>query len=152
MEMKRKRGRPRKKPLVNSEKEEKLTCSSSHRRQPEFFTLFHSDWSSRQLKLPKNFTREFGESIKETSTIKDLTGKAWLVSVEKTEDGVFFIGEGWEDFINYHSLKDGYFLIFIYDEGDSSFTVKIFSTTACKKSVPMAIVQIKRRDHLRYKY
>lgn len=105
-------------------------------------------------KLPKEFSREFGESIKERSKIKDLCGNVWDVCVEKSEDGVFiFIGKGWEDFISYHSLKNGYFLIFIYDnEGDSSFTVKVFTTNACKKSVPTTIQKIKGIDHVIYKY
>ncbi|MCD7464464.1 hypothetical protein HAX54_052785 [Datura stramonium] len=147
---KRKRGRPRKniKPLI-SEEEGKLavigTSSPPVSRPPEFFKLFLSDWSSQQLKLPKHFSREFGESMKERSRIKDeLCGEVWDVCVGKSEDGsVYFLsGKGWEDFINYHSLENGYFLIFRYEVDSSSFTVKVFTTNACKKSVPTAYAYI----------
>ncbi|KAM3282652.1 hypothetical protein P3S67_026297 [Capsicum chacoense] len=86
------------------------------------------------------------------STIKDLCGNVWDVSVEKSKDGeVFLIAKEWEDFIKYHPLQSGYVLIFTY-KGDSSFTVKVFSTNTCKNSVAMNIEKIKGRDHVRYKY
>ncbi|TMW98289.1 hypothetical protein EJD97_004260 [Solanum chilense] len=146
---KRKRGRPRK----NEEKGKVAvigTSSPVNRRPPEFFKLFLSDQSSQQLVLPKDFCRKFGEKMKERSKIKDLCGNVWDVCIEKSEDGVVtFIGKGWEDFIKYQSLKNGYFLIFIFDdELDSSFTVKVFSTNGCKKSVPMTIQNTKGKDHV----
>ncbi|XP_075095381.1 putative B3 domain-containing protein At5g66980 [Nicotiana tabacum] len=132
------RGRPRKKqPLVSEEEDQrKLIIStssySSSLDRPEFFKLFDPHRSSHQLKLSKDFTRKFGETIKERTTIKDLCGHVWNVSVEKTEDGLLFIREGWEDFINYHYVKGGYFLIFRYEE-DSSFTVKVLGSNGCKE-------------------
>ncbi|XP_049392497.1 putative B3 domain-containing protein At5g66980 [Solanum stenotomum] len=156
---KRKRGRPTKniKPLISEEKGKHAVAGTSSpvsRRRPEFFKLFLSDRSSQQLVLPKDFSRKYGENMKERSKIKDLCGNVWDVCVEKSEDGVvIFIGKGWEDFIKYQSLKNGYFLIFIYDdEGDSSFTVKVFTTNGCKKSVPMTIQKNQGRDHVIYKY
>lgn len=78
-----------------------------------------------------------------------MCGHVWNVSVEKTEDGLLFIREGWEDFINYHYVKGGYFLIFRYEE-DSSFTVKVLGSNGCKEWVPIAIENIEGRDSLIY--
>lgn len=55
----------------------------------------------------------------------------WYIDVKETPDGVY-LKNGWQNFVSYHSLQIGDFLVFQYDRC-YSFVVKVFGTNGCKK-------------------
>lgn len=75
----------------------------------------------------------FNGSIPSEAILKDRSGKAWHVTLEKLNDHVFF-KNGWQEFVDSHCLKHGDFLVFQYD-GSHMFDVKIFSKNGCKKEL-----------------
>ncbi|KAH6794283.1 hypothetical protein C2S52_004760 [Perilla frutescens var. hirtella] len=97
----------------------------------EFFKVFLPKFSSHQLLIPPDFFENFGRTIKEKVILKNIDGKTWYVDVKGTPNGVF-LQNGWQEFVDYHGLKVGEFLVFRY-EGSYTFMVKIFGTNGCKK-------------------
>ncbi|KAK7851534.1 b3 domain-containing transcription factor vrn1 [Quercus suber] len=67
-----------------------------------------------------------GFNSAELSTIVTITapyGGIWQVGLKKADNNIWFYN-GWQDFVEYHSICYGYFLVFRY-EGNSSFHVLI---------------------------
>ena len=67
-----------------------------------------------------------GFNSAEQSTVATLIapyGGIWQVGLKKSDNNIWFCN-GWQDFVEYHSICYGYFLVFKY-EGISSFHVLI---------------------------
>ncbi|KAK7829759.1 b3 domain-containing transcription factor vrn1 [Quercus suber] len=64
------------------------------------------------------------------ATLIALYGGIWQVGLKKVDNNIWFCN-GWQDFVEYHSIYYGYFLAFKY-EGNSSFHVLIFDKTTTK--------------------
>ena len=56
------------------------------------------------------------------------------MGLKKADYNIWFCN-GWQDFVEYHSICYGYFLVFRY-EGNSSFHVLIFDKTATEIQYP----------------
>ena len=67
------------------------------------------------------------------------------MGLKKTDNNIWFCN-GWQGFVEYHSICYGYFLIFKY-EGNSSFHVLIFDKTTIEIQYP-PIKNCKLEDHL----
>ena len=83
----------------------------------------------------------------ELSTVAILTapyGGIWQVGLKKADNNIWFCN-GWQDFVEYHSICYGYFLVFRY-EGNSSFHVLIFDKTATGIQYPPS-KNCKLEDH-----
>ena len=61
-------------------------------------------------------------------------GGIWQVGLKKVDNNIWFCN-GWQDFVEYHSICYGYFLVFRY-EGNSSFHVLIFDKTTIEIQYP----------------
>ena len=75
--------------------------------------------------------------ISELSIVATLTapyGGIWQVGLKKADNNIWFCN-GWQNFVEYHSICYGYFLVFIY-EGNSSFHVLILDKTTTKIQYP----------------
>lgn len=70
------------------------------------------------------------------ATIRDRSGRCWAVRVDWREDG-FHFQNGWQDFVKYHCLKAGDFVVFDYD-GGSHFTATIYGSNTCEKGEGLA--------------
>ncbi|CAJ1961054.1 unnamed protein product [Sphenostylis stenocarpa] len=97
----------------------------------EFFKVFLIHKGSTQLQLPTSFTKFFNEIAPCKVTLVDQDGKCLDVKLEKIEGRLVF-KNGWQQFTQEKNLEEGDFLVFQYD-GMSTFNVKIFSKTGCKK-------------------
>ena len=78
--------------------------------------------------------REFGDEL---STFAKLTlpyGRIWQVGLEKADNNIWFC-DGWQAFVEYHSICYGHFLVFRY-QGNSSFHVLVFDKTATEIQYP----------------
>ncbi|KAJ9170776.1 hypothetical protein P3X46_018856 [Hevea brasiliensis] len=97
----------------------------------EFFKVFLSSVSSRQLSLPPAFVMQLNRPLLKKATLKDHNGKLWDVQLEKTERDLI-IRKGWQEFASHHSLVDADFLVFKYD-GNSQFYVKLYGKNGLEK-------------------
>ncbi|RDY08044.1 putative B3 domain-containing protein, partial [Mucuna pruriens] len=86
--------------------------------------------------IPSSFTNFFNGITPCKGTLVDHDRKSWDVSLEKIEGRLVF-KNGWQQFAREKDLEEGDFLVFQYD-GMSTFNVKIFSKTGCRKVVAPA--------------
>lgn len=84
--------------------------------------------------IPKKFLGKFGDELSSIATLTLPNGHDWLVGLTKDEGKVWF-HHGWHDFVEYHSICVGYFVVFKYAK-NSNFRVLIFDTTACEIPYP----------------
>ncbi|WVY94583.1 hypothetical protein V8G54_033671 [Vigna mungo] len=107
----------------------------------EFFKVFLRNRGSTQLQIPRSFTKFFTGITPCKVVLVEQDGKHWDVKVEKIEGGLVF-KSGWQEFAKEKNLEDCDFLVFEYD-GKTSFNVKIFGKTGCRKvAAPPKVVPI----------
>ena len=78
-----------------------------------------------------------GFNSAELSMVATLTAPyagIWQVGLKKVNNNIWFCN-GWQDFVEYHSVCYGYFLVFRY-EGNLSFHVLIFDKTTTEIQYP----------------
>jgi len=82
--------------------------------------------------LPKTFSDNLNKKLPENATLKGPSGVAWEIGLITRGDTVYFM-DGWQRFVNDHSLKDNDLLVFNYN-GESHFDVLIFDGESfCEK-------------------
>uniref|UniRef100_A0A2N9HQA1 TF-B3 domain-containing protein n=1 Tax=Fagus sylvatica TaxID=28930 RepID=A0A2N9HQA1_FAGSY len=99
-----------------------------------FKIILPSTMQDMKLRIPKKFVSEIGEELSTVATLTVPSGGIWQVGLEKSDNNIWFCN-GWQDFVEYHSICYGYFLVFKY-EGNSNFHVLIFDKTATEIQYP----------------
>uniref|UniRef100_A0A0A0KG38 TF-B3 domain-containing protein n=1 Tax=Cucumis sativus TaxID=3659 RepID=A0A0A0KG38_CUCSA len=113
----------------------------------EFFKVFLPNSSSQSMSIPPAFVKYFNGRIPSEAIIRDQSRNSWHVTLEELKNIVLF-KDGWQEFVDSHHLKRGYFLVFQYD-GSHVFDVKIFGKNGCKKELvsrisnPVPTVKVK---------
>ena len=85
-------------------------------------------------RLPEKFVREHRDKLSGVATLAVPNDCTWQVRLEKANNNIWFLG-GWRDFVEYHSINYGYFLVFIY-KGNSKFHVLVFDMTTTEIKYP----------------
>jgi hypothetical protein len=85
-------------------------------------------------RIPEKFVREFGNELSAVATLTVPNGRFWQVGLEKANAKIWF-HDGWQNFMEYHSIHYGHFLVFRY-EGNSKFHVLVFDNTATEIEYP----------------
>jgi len=85
-------------------------------------------------RIPEKFVREFGDELSDVATLTVPNDHIWQVRLEKANKEIWF-QDGWQDFMESHSIHYGYFLVFRY-EGNSKFHVLVFDNTATEIHYP----------------
>ncbi|TXG64437.1 hypothetical protein EZV62_011431 [Acer yangbiense] len=85
-------------------------------------------------RIPEKFVRIFGDELSNEVTLTVPNGRVWQVGLTKEERKIWF-HDGWHEFVQYHSISTGYFLVFKYGK-KSTFNVLIFDLTACEIQYP----------------
>ncbi|KAK9115638.1 hypothetical protein Sjap_014585 [Stephania japonica] len=106
--------------------------------RPSFFKIIHSAVArERKLELPKKFVSKFGHKISDVAVLNVRDGTAWNIELKKADGAVWF-QNGLQDFLEYHSIRAGHFLVFRYDgllsDGKSRFHVLIFDMSGVEQS------------------
>ncbi|KAL2490728.1 B3 domain-containing transcription factor VRN1 [Abeliophyllum distichum] len=101
--------------------------------RPDLPTRFYkvvlpSTTFQHKLRIPDKFVVKYGHELSDIVQVIDSTGGVWYVRLEKAEK-TLWLHDGWEKFVEDHSISYGYFLLFKY-KGNSSFKVHIFDVTA----------------------
>ena len=88
-------------------------------------------------RLPEFFLQKFGDQLSSIATVNGPNGRVWQLGLEKDENGTWF-SDGWDKFLDYHSISsNGHIIIFKY-EGNSTFNVLfMFDMTAGKIDYPV---------------
>ncbi|XP_039688815.1 putative B3 domain-containing protein Os03g0621600 isoform X2 [Medicago truncatula] len=96
-----------------------------------FTLLVHTNFE-RHLALPKTFSDNLNKKLPENVTLKGPSGVTWNIRLT-TRDGFVYFVDGWQQFMNDHSLKANDFLVCKYN-GESHFEVLIFDGESfCEK-------------------
>lgn len=75
----------------------------------------------------------------------------WKVKLEKTNNDIF-LGEGWQDVMEFYNVKWGHFLLFRFDGGSiSQFDVDIFDLSATEIDYPLRKIScaMKRKSNVK---
>lgn len=105
----------------------------------EFFKVYIPELSSQRLRIPPAYMKSFDGNMPKEAFLRDCTGKVWNVKLKETVS-TFLIEDGWKSFVKDQHVEFGDFLIFKYD-GRSTFDVKVFGKTGCKKENPFADIE-----------
>ena len=82
--------------------------------------------------LPKTFSDNLKKKLPENVSLKGPSGVVWNIGLTARGDTIYFTN-GWEQFVNDHSLNENDFLVFKYN-GESLFEVLIFNGNSfCEK-------------------
>ncbi|KAJ4716406.1 B3 domain-containing transcription factor VRN1-like [Melia azedarach] len=103
-----------------------LVPTSSH----FFKVILPSTLEDKKLRIPAKFVKKFGDELSAVATLRVPNGCVWRVGLKKDGRKIWF-HENWDEFVKYHSICFGYFLVFKYVK-NSTFHVLIFDTTACQ--------------------
>ncbi|KAF5450861.1 hypothetical protein F2P56_031178 [Juglans regia] len=117
-----------------------LSCRPSH----FFKIILPSSMHDMKLSLPEKFVRQFGYELSTVAVLTVPNGCVWRVGLERADKKIWF-REGWQDFVEYLSIQQGYFLVFKY-KGNSSFHVLIFDMTATEIHYPSNGKDFKLKD------
>ncbi|KAJ6892028.1 B3 domain-containing transcription factor VRN1-like [Populus alba x Populus x berolinensis] len=95
-----------------------------------FKIVFPSTLKDKKLRIPREFVEKFGEGLSDIAKVAVPNGDEWQVGITKEHNNIWF-DEGWQEFVEHHSIGSGYLVVFRY-RGDSNFSVLIFDMTACE--------------------
>ncbi|XP_039155882.1 B3 domain-containing transcription factor VRN1-like [Eucalyptus grandis] len=110
-----------------SQEEERVAANG--RRACIFYRLMvDSLIHEKQLGIPKKFARKYGDELSDVVRLSASDSSIWLVELRKHGSRLWF-HDGWQRFLEHHSIHSGHFLIFKY-EGDSTFHVYVYNLTA----------------------
>ncbi|CAA2935375.1 B3 domain-containing transcription factor VRN1-like [Olea europaea subsp. europaea] len=99
-----------------------------------FKVIFPSITSLHKLKIPNKFVKIYGHQLSNVVRLNGSIGALWCVRLEKVEESLWF-NDGWEKFLEDHSVRFGYFLLFKYT-GNSNFNEHVFDLTATEVYYP----------------
>ncbi|KAK0580941.1 hypothetical protein LWI29_007917 [Acer saccharum] len=85
-------------------------------------------------RIPEKFVRKFGDELSDVASLRDPNGQVWHVKLVKDGKEIWF-HDGLHDFVKYHSICAGHFLVFKYAK-NSNFHVLVFDKTACEVQYP----------------
>ncbi|CAM8942091.1 unnamed protein product [Rhodiola kirilowii] len=98
---------------------------------PEFFKVYISHHSSKQMLIPNEFVDYMGERKFGSAELIGLSGQTWRV--ELVEDGKdLYFTDGWRDFVKDNMIQDGEFLFFKF-HGNLIFSITMYDKSMCEK-------------------
>lgn len=88
----------------------------------------------KKLRIPNKFVRRYGEELSGVAKVIVPSGHAWEIGLTKDQSNIWF-DEGWQKFVEHHSIRFGYLLVFAY-RGCCNFSVLIFDMSGCEIQYP----------------
>ncbi|KAK9038800.1 hypothetical protein V6N11_023653 [Hibiscus sabdariffa] len=102
---------------------------------PQFFKIILEDTiQDKKLGIPRKFVKKYGNGLSNSVLLTVPSGDTWHVELTKS-DGVVWLQNGWQEVVEFYSLKNGYFLVFKY-EGNGKFMLLIFDMSASEIEYP----------------
>ncbi|KAK8674024.1 hypothetical protein V6N13_112330 [Hibiscus sabdariffa] len=104
-------------------------------KTPHFFKIILEDTiQDKKLGIPRKFVKKYGNGLSNSVLLTVPSGDTWHVELTKS-DGVVWLQNGWQEVVEFYSLKNGYFLVFKY-EGNGKFLLLIFDMSASEIEYP----------------
>ncbi|KAL3833388.1 hypothetical protein ACJIZ3_008124 [Penstemon smallii] len=100
--------------------------------RPSFFKVLISNFSHR-LKLPPSFVKKHREILPENAKLRTSSGEMWDIRLEQIEDGRYCFTRGWKKFRKDLGLKIGEFVVFWFNNGESTFDVSVLGINGCER-------------------
>ncbi|XP_015878653.3 B3 domain-containing transcription factor VRN1-like [Ziziphus jujuba] len=100
-----------------------------------FKIILPSTLKDQKLKIPRKFGKKIVNELSSIATITVPNCHTWKLGLEKANGRISFV-DGWQQFVDYHSIASGYFLVFRY-EGFSKFHVYIFDKSCTEIDYPI---------------
>ncbi|KAG6663231.1 B3 domain-containing transcription factor VRN1-like isoform X1 [Carya illinoinensis] len=120
---------------MTSQGQRDCDSTASTLKAPHFFKIILPRClQDRKLRFPKKFVRKYGEGLSNLALLKLPNGAEWKVELRQCDGGVWF-QKGWQEFLEYYSIKLGHLLVFKY-EGHSRFNVLVFDESATEIEYP----------------
>ena len=86
--------------------------------------------------IPRNFVQAHGNALRNKQVCLKVSGGAeWNLRLTKSKGQIWF-QNGWQDFVEFYSVKLGYFMIFRYEK-NSCFHAVIFYHSASEIQYPI---------------
>ncbi|KAM7270415.1 hypothetical protein ACFE04_029629 [Oxalis oulophora] len=102
--------------------------------------VFHSVIRNERALFPALVPMNIRRRIQKFASMETPTGLSWIVDVEEAARGrPFFCRYGWMDFMEHHSVRHGYIILFRY-AGGSKFWVRIFDRDGTEIVYPSATI------------
>ncbi|KAJ0077170.1 hypothetical protein Patl1_35983 [Pistacia atlantica] len=81
------------------------------------------------------FVKKFGNELSNIATLEVPNGRVWLIGLTNDGTKIWFL-DGWHDFVQYHSISIGNFLVFKYLKNSTfqSVPVKFVEKYLCRNS------------------
>ncbi|CAE5967785.1 unnamed protein product [Arabidopsis arenosa] len=139
--------------MVTTRNTKARVTPASHRRPPQdpespvktFFKLvLPSTMKKNMMRIPPKFVKLQGSRLPEVVTLETPVGFKRSIKLKRIGEEIWF-HEGWSEFAEAHSIKEGHFLLFEYKK-NSSFRVIIFNVSACEIEYPLDAVHISDSD------
>ncbi|KAM7265214.1 hypothetical protein ACFE04_002897 [Oxalis oulophora] len=100
--------------------------------------VFHMVLRNERAFFPALVPRNIRRRIEKIASLETPTALSWIVDVgEVASSKLFFCGYTWIDFMEHHSVRHGYTLLFRY-AGGSKFRVRIFDRDGMEIVYPSA--------------
>ncbi|KAJ8766667.1 hypothetical protein K2173_001187 [Erythroxylum novogranatense] len=103
------------------------SCNLGTRTPCLFYKLIVASILQEKRLIPGKFINKYGDEICPIATLSVPSGLKWQVKLQKSNEKLWF-QEGWQEFVDYHSVRAGFLMIFKY-EGRSHFNVHIYDLT-----------------------
>ncbi|XP_068654753.1 B3 domain-containing protein Os01g0723500-like isoform X2 [Aristolochia californica] len=114
--------------------------------QSHFFKIMFGNFT-KQLRIPLAFTKHISGKASKRVILVGPSGGIWHVQLDMRSSNDIYLLDGWQDFVEDHSLQEYDFLVFRYD-GRKHFSVKIFDKTACEREDAFIIERSKRNPKI----
>ncbi|CAN8234485.1 unnamed protein product [Cochlearia groenlandica] len=82
--------------------------------------------------IPGWYMKHLESSLPRKAKLLATGGKTWTVRMKNIRERVFFT-EGWSNFAEDHSLVDGEYLTFVYDD-HRTFKISVYGRSTCKET------------------
>ncbi|XP_057495735.1 B3 domain-containing protein At5g18000-like [Actinidia eriantha] len=102
-------------------------------KRPCFFKIIVPDHNAEQLRIPPHFVMQhIANDASNRAVLRGPFGGCWDVELSKNVKSGMFLGDGWQRFVEAHSLGNNEFLLFTYN-GNMCFNVRIFEQNGLER-------------------
>ncbi|KAL8153987.1 hypothetical protein V2J09_011747 [Rumex salicifolius] len=128
---------------------ESCTIVKEHLYWTHFNTMHFCQFLTRDfhtsLMIPKKFADSKGRELHDKLEIRGPSGAKWEVALLTIDENLYF-GDGWEEFVNDHTLEQNDILIFNY-KGNSQFDVLILDKrNLCEKEASYFVTRCRHKN------
>ncbi|XP_030523320.1 B3 domain-containing protein At4g34400-like [Rhodamnia argentea] len=101
------------------------------RKIPDFFKVYRPEYSSRRMRIPRDFLAQLDRPLSGEILLRRCTGRHWRVKVILEAQDAYF-DDGWQEFVRDNLVEINDFMVFSY-RSHGVFSVVVYGHSACEK-------------------